>query len=104
MKSRNDIILEIVNGSSIRMRESFFKKNHKLLYNNIINHIEKNISFREKLWYWVNNINIIQTCLCGKPTSFNKNWLNGYKKFCSVRCSHKDILTHEKYKKTCLES
>ncbi len=103
MKSRNDIILEIVNGSSIRMRESFFKKNHKLLYNNIINHIEKNISFREKLWYWVNNINIIQTCLCGKPTSFNKNWLNGYKKFCSVRCSHKDILTHEKYKKTCLE-
>ena len=41
MKSRNDIILEIVNGSSIRMRESFFKKNHKLLYNNIINHIEK---------------------------------------------------------------
>ena len=42
-----------------------------------------NITFKERLWYWVNNINKEILCKCGNKKTFNKNWLDGYRKYCS---------------------
>jgi len=99
---RFEKIEKILNGSSTRLRESFFIKNYIELYNEISS-VELDITFKEKLWYWVNGISTQYTCKCGNTTTFNKNWLDGYRKYCSTKCSQLDISTNEKRKITNLE-
>ena len=105
LQNKNDrikIINEIINGSSSRLREGFFKKNYIDIYNLIINYTLyiENITFIQRIWHWVNiNPNEV-LCKCNNKVSFNKNWLNGYKKYCSAKCSQSDILTKEKRKIT----
>jgi hypothetical protein len=42
-------------------------------------------------------------CKCGNKTTFNKNWLDGYRKYCSPKCAQSDNLTKEKRKNTVIE-
>jgi hypothetical protein len=62
----------------------------------------EDISFKEKMWLWVNDMSTYYTCICGKRTNFNKNWNDGYKKYCSSKCSQSNPLTKEKRKNTVL--
>ena len=105
VNERKKIILDILNGSPSRLRESYFNKNYIELtdsINEFCSDIE-NISFKEKLWYWVNNINSKFLCSCGNTTTFNKNWLNGYRNYCSPKCAQSSKSTKEKRVKTNLE-
>ena len=100
---RLKIISDILDGSSTRLRDSYFLKNYPEIYEEINNHIDIiDISFKEKLWYYSNNIVNEFVCKCGNKTTFNKNWLDGYRKYCSTKCSHSDDLTKEKRKATTL--
>jgi hypothetical protein len=99
--NRLEKINNILDGSSIRLRESYFINNHNELYNDIVNFTNiTDISFKERLWYWVNDIKYEFSCKCGKKTTFNKNWLDGYRKWCSPKCAQTDKSTKEKRKKT----
>ena len=105
IEERKKIILDILDGSSSRLRESFFDKNYEELVstiNDFCSNIE-DISFKEKLWYWVNDIDNNFLCCCGNKTTFNKNWLDGYRNYCSPKCAQSDKLTKEKRIKTNLE-
>ena len=105
IEERKKIILDILDGSSSRLRESFFYKNYEELVNSIndfCSNIE-DISFKEKLWYWVNDIDNKFLCCCGNTTTFNKNWLDGYRNYCSPKCAQSDKSTKEKRIKTNLE-
>ena len=96
---------KILNGSSIRLRESYFDNNYPELKEEVYLYTDKisNITFKERLWYWVNNINKEILCKCGNKTTFNKNWLDGYRKYCSPKCAQSDNLTKEKRKNTVIE-
>ena len=41
-------------------------------------------------------------CRCGNKTTFNKNFKEGYKKHCSVKCVQSDIETKNKRRQTVL--
>ena len=101
---RLKIVNDIVNGSSIRFRESYIKNNHSDFYDMIVSLYSnlEDISFKEKMWLWVNDIFTYYTCTCGTRTKFNKNWNDGYKKYCSGKCSQSSPLTKEKRKNTVL--
>jgi len=86
-----------------KMRESYVKKNHNQLYKSITDYIDIDISFKEKLWYYVNNIKEEVKCKCGKKTTFNRSFKDGYKKYCSSKCAQSDNETKEKRKKTNIE-
>jgi len=89
-------IVSILNNNVTgRLRESYFKKNYFIIYKEIENYVKKlnilNLTFKEKVWYWVFNIeNIILCKVCNKPTKFDKPWIKGYRKYCSVKCISKD--------------
>jgi hypothetical protein len=99
------IIKDILGESSTRLRESFFSKNHPDILeevNNWTSNIE-GISFKERLWYWVNDQNSEFLCECGNKTTFYKNWLDGYRKSCSPKCAQSQDSTKERRKKTNLD-
>jgi hypothetical protein len=103
--NRLEKILEILNGSSSRLRESFFEKNYGDLKEEIslFTHKIENISFKERIWYWVNNIDIQVFCRCGRTTTFHKNWQDGYRKYCTPKCAQTDNSTKEKRRKSVIE-
>ena len=93
--------------SSQRLRISFFKKNHSSVYNTITNFCIKmtGLELKEQLWHWVNDIPEHFLCVtCNENrTTFNKNWKDGYRKYCSAKCSAISDSTKEKRKETCIE-
>jgi hypothetical protein len=104
-ENRLQKILKIVGDSPVRLRETYFINNYQELYSNIIS-FSLNISdlpFIQKLWHWVENKPYYFACLCGKKTTFHKNWRNGYREFCSQKCSSNSQSTKEKRKLTSLE-
>jgi hypothetical protein len=99
------IIDDITQGSPNRLRESYFIKYHKDVYDNILIYT-KNISdirFPYKVWHWVNNESNYITCYCGRRVSEKMNWREGYKKYCSNKCSANSQETKDKLKNTSLE-
>lgn len=99
------VISDIVGDSPNRLRESFFIKNYIDIHSDILEFSSdiNDISFKERIWYWVNNINSEYLCKCGNRTTFNKNWKDGYRKWCSPRCAQNDKKTKEKRKLTVIE-
>jgi hypothetical protein len=61
------------------------------------------IEFKQRIWHWISNIPGYYNCKCGKRTTFNKNWLDGYRLYCSNKCSQSDNKTKEKRRKTNIE-
>lgn len=103
--NRIDTINDIIKDSPNRLRESYFIKNYNDIHSQIIEFSSNiaDISFKERIWYWVNNINREHLCKCGKKTTFYKNWKDGYRKYCSPKCAQTDSSTKKKRKQTVLK-
>lgn len=100
-KDRYNIILNIKNGSSNRLRESYFFKNYIDVYNDIMEYTKKiEVPFKQRIWHWVNCKPYYILCKCGNRVSFNMNWEDGYKEYCSNKCSSNSTDVREKTKKT----
>lgn len=99
------LIEEITKGSPNRLRESYFAKNNLKIYNDILEYTSNisDIRFPFKIWHWVNNEPEYIRCYCGNRVSENMNWKDGYKKYCSNKCSSNSEETKTKLKKTNLE-
>jgi len=97
-----EIIERITKGSPNRIRESYFSKNHKDVYDEIINYTKdiSDIKFTFKVWHWVNDKPDYITCYCGNKVSTKMNWKDGYKEFCSNKCSANSESTKAKLKET----
>jgi hypothetical protein len=64
--NREKIIDDILCGYSVRLRESYFKNNFVKIYEEIeLFNKELDITFVQKIWHWVNNINYYIKCECG---------------------------------------
>ncbi len=102
---RRDKIIKILDGSATRLRESWFIKNQSDLYSSIVEYCIdiKDLSFKQKLWHWVNEHPTYYLCPCGNMITFNKNWLDGYRKGCSPKCVQSNPETKEKRKATTIE-
>ena len=106
MTSENKEIINDILSSPNRIRESYIKNNypefHQLVLNNIlINNLPIGISFKEKLWYFINNITDEVVCkFCNNKVKFNRNIRNGYKLYCSSKCSQKNPETKRKREET----
>ena len=87
--SKLNIIRKILNGNSSKLREKYFIDNYSTVYDEIITFCIKinELPFKQKIWHWVNDYHGYYTCSCGKKTTFNKNWLDGYRLFCSPKCA-----------------
>ena len=99
------LIDEILNGSSTRLREKYFNNNYNDVYQEIVQFCLNinEIPFKQKLWHWVNDEPNYINCYCGNKVKFNRNWLDGYKKYCSPKCSANNKLTKEKRLRTTLD-
>ena len=97
---REVIISKIIDGKSVRIRESFFIKNNPDIYKQIVEFCSliSDIKFIQKIWHWVNDVPTYYICKCGKRTSFNRNYKDGYKISCSSKCSQSNKDTKEKTK------
>lgn len=98
-------IEEIINGYPRRMREDYFIKYHNDIYRDIIEYTINisDLRFPYKIWHWINDEPNYINCKCGKRVSENMNWRDGYKKWCSNKCSSNSNEVKEKKKKTNME-
>jgi hypothetical protein len=90
-------------------KEKYLVKHHKEIYDNVMKYsIENNlinISFKEKVYCFINNIKILPICEnpnCNNFTKY-KNSTIGYKKYCSIQCISSDEKIKELKKNTSLE-
>lgn len=101
---RESIIEKITKGSPNRLREKYFIKNNKVIYDEIMDYTSSiDVKFPFRIWHWVNQVESYVTCYCGNKVSTNMNWKDGYKKYCSNKCSANSEVTREKAKKTIKE-
>jgi hypothetical protein len=100
--NRIEIIDNITGGSPNKLRESYFSKYHKDIYDEILNYTKdiSDIKFAFKVWHWVNQIPNYITCYCSNRVSSKMNWRDGYKEFCSNKCSANSESTKNKLKET----
>lgn len=100
--TRCELIESILGGFSVRLREKYFEKNQPEVYSDINNFCEliKDLPFNQKVWHWVNEYSDYFKCNCGERTSFHKNWIQGYRKYCSPKCAQQNELSKEKRKNT----
>lgn len=97
---------DFIGGSPNKLREKYFIKFNLELYNEIIDYTKNlDILFKEKIWHWVNGEDGYIYCkICNKNrVSFKMNWRDGYKTYCSNKCSSNDELLRENTKKTLTE-
>lgn len=99
------------NKSGYKTNEKWLRKNHPDLYEAIINNSTFNeISFKEKIWLYINNQSIPPQCpLCGKYVNFQDTLNKGYNNFCSHACLnssdyHKNLIKNNNIKKYGVES
>jgi len=108
--SKEEISNEILS-NPIRLRESYILNNHTNLYNDVLDYINVHlpdlpteVTFKEKLWYYFNGeINEKMCKICSSKVSFNKKFTDGYKEYCSARCSQQNPETKLKRKNTIIE-
>jgi hypothetical protein len=86
------------NTSGHKTKETWFKKNHAITYNNIIEYCDKidlEMNFKEKIWFYFNKLTYRPKCLtCNKEVKFRNRFDKPYGDFCSLNCanSNKDEL------------
>ena len=78
-------ILKIIGNNPLRLRESFFVNNYPEIHEIIFNYTsDLNLPFKQRIWHFLNKEKDYITCkACGNRVTFNKNWLQGYKLYCS---------------------
>jgi len=101
LTERFKIINDISSDSPSRLRESYFIKNHISVYHRILDFSpDPDLPFIQKIWHWVNDVDSYFTCVCGSRTSFNRNWRDGYRQYCSPKCAQSQYSTKKKRKNT----
>ena len=96
------------NASGWKTSENKLSKNNPEIFNLIIDYCNndnlKNLSFKEKVWHFINNSNAIPVCNeCGKLLKFKKSLNEGYGKYCSRLCTNKNTEHIDSVKKTIIE-
>lgn len=103
-KQKYKIINDILQDKPNRLRESYFIKNYNDVHSEIVEYTKGiDLPFKQKMWHWVNELPTLYVCKCGKPTSFHKNWKDGYRVACSPKCAQTSDKTKEKRRKTTLD-
>jgi endogenous inhibitor of DNA gyrase (YacG/DUF329 family) len=78
------------NKSGYKTQERWLSKNHSELYSKILNYSKKfniNLSFKEKIWFYYNNLNERPKCkTCGREIKFRNRFDKPYGEFCSLKC------------------
>jgi len=78
------------NKSGYKTKESWVKKNHPGLYDEIIsygNNFNFQMSFKEKIWFFFNKLTDRPKCKnCGKYIAFRERFDKPYGEFCSIDC------------------
>lgn len=92
------------NKSGYKSKESYLKNNFLDLYNNILNFNSgqlSKISFKEKIWHFINNEPTIPKCKnCQKDLKFKRSLNEGYGDYCSVLCTNTSLTHINNVKKT----
>lgn len=79
------------NGNGSKTKESFLKKSHPHLYDQIILYTKNlgDIQFKQKVWHYIFNAPTIPTCEnCKKELIFKRTLNEGYGKYCSLTCTN----------------
>jgi len=98
------IINDITNDIPARMRESYFRNNYPDVHQKIIDYTSDiDIKFVQRIWHWVNLYPNYNLCKCGKKTTFNRNWKDGYRLSCSPKCAQSCESTKSKRRNTNIE-
>ena len=66
--------------------ERYIKKNLPELHKYLLSSYPSDLSYTEKVYWFLNNIKEQPKCQCGKPLKF-RNRYYGYNHFCSARCT-----------------
>ena len=78
------------NKSGYKTQEKWFLKNHPTEYAQIINYSKNlniDLSFKEKIWFYFNNLKERPRCLtCNKEIKFRNRFDKPYGEFCSLSC------------------
>jgi hypothetical protein len=101
-----EIIDKLIGGSPNRLREKFFINNNIELYNDIVSYTcDLDLKFKQRIWHWVNDkADYIYCEECNtNRVSFKMNWRDGYKTYCSNKCSSNNDELRVKTKETLLE-
>lgn len=101
-----EIIDKLIGGSPNRLREKFFINNNIELYNDIVSYTcDLDLTFKQRIWHWVNDkADYIYCEECNtNRVSFKMNWRDGYKTYCSNKCSSNNVELRVKTKETLLE-
>lgn len=94
------------NQSGAKTKEKTLKIKYSELYKELIKfssslYFSDNLSFKEKIWFFINNIKEQPTCpTCGSPIKFGRSLSEGYNKYCSLKCANTSKEHIEKVKKT----
>lgn len=97
-------ITEATGGSPNRMREPYLCRNHPDLLQEINEFTGAEVmALTQRIWHWVNGAKERPLCACGRQTTFNKNWTDGYRPFCSSACSLRSDRTKGKRKETTIK-
>lgn len=87
------------NKSGYKTKEKWLMNNYRDLYDKIINNYKSkdlDISFKEKVWLFINGLTEKPKCECGSKLRFKKSLKEGYGKYCSIPCANKS----EEHKKS----
>jgi len=78
------------NKSGYKTNEKWFSKNYPEEYSKIINYSfvkDKKMSFKEKIWFYFNNLKQRPTCkTCGDEIKFRERFDVPYGEFCKLKC------------------
>ena len=86
--------------NKVKKQEKTIKIHYPEFYNHLINNYPKDLSFIEKIYWYINNINDYPTCaVCGKRVTF-KDSKHGYHKVCSLICRNANPETLKKKRET----
>ena len=79
------------NKSGFKSKEKWLKKNELILWEDIIkfNKLDNDLTFKEKIWLYINSKKEVPKCECGKHLKFKKSLTLGYGEYCSIKCTNK---------------
>ena len=104
-KSELNIFIKTEKNSNIT-RENYIKNHFTDIYNDFITYnFPEEFTFLQKLYHYLNDdIDLkLGICpICGNRTKF-LNFSNGYRTYCSNKCSANSIIKQNETKNTCLE-
>lgn len=104
MNYKNFFLLN--NSSGNKTKETFLLKNHKEIYEKIIlyikeNNLNENLSFKEKIFLFMNDIKEEPKCEnCNEKLKFKKSLKEGYGVYCSLKCTNQSEKHKENIKNT----